>query len=110
MKEYPAPCGMICTECTAYIATKNGDLAMKQQMAIDYEKSMGQPIAVEDLDCEGCQSSGKHISFCNQCAIRSCTQEKGYKTCAECADFPCSKGDFIWVGHSKTKQALEALR
>ena len=109
MNSIVSPCGMVCSECTAFIATQNNDIAMKQQMAIDYEKSMGTPITIEELECYGCHSE-HHIAFCEQCQIRSCSNQKGYQTCAECADFPCPKGDFIWKEHSKTKEKLLSLR
>lgn len=35
--------------------------------------------------CQGCQKGGGNP----QCPIRSCCQEKGLTTCAECNDFPC---------------------
>lgn len=62
-----------------------------------------------ELDCDGCGNEGRHIGFCAVCSIRSCAFGKGYATCAECAEFPCPKGSFIWTTNSQSKANLETL-
>jgi hypothetical protein len=110
MSELLAPCGIDCSQCDAYIATIKNDLALKQKLAENYLKQFNKVISVEDLDCEGCNQDGKHLGFCSKCSIRACAFEKGYNTCAECIDFPCSNGSFIWVENSKSKATLEGLK
>ena len=110
MDKIIAPCGIDCTQCDAYISTQTGNLELKQKLADNYVKQFNKQIPLEDLDCDGCPSEGKHIGFCAQCSIRSCAFGKGYATCAECNDFPCDKGSFIWTKNSKSKATLEELR
>jgi len=105
-----APCGIDCQSCDAYKATQSQDIQLKEKLAAGYKEHFGKEIALEDLDCDGCNATGRHIGFCAECAIRSCATEKAYQTCAECADFPCSKGDFIWTEESKSKATLMQLR
>lgn len=105
-----APCGIDCKICDAYIATQNQDPELKQKLADGYEAQMGAKISFEELDCDGCNNPGRHISFCDICQIRLCARDKGYITCAECADFPCEKGSFIWTTNSVSKANLDALR
>jgi len=60
MKEMIACCGLVCTECPAYIATRNGDDELRKKTAADWSKFYGHEIKPEDITCEGCQSeSGK---------------------------------------------------
>ncbi len=105
-----APCGIDCSQCDAYIATQTGDQTLQQKLADNYKKQFGQDIAFIDLECDGCFSEGRHISFCFQCGIRRCASHYGYATCAECQDFPCESGSFIWTENSQSKANLEALR
>lgn len=105
-----APCGIDCSICEAYIATKNNDMEMKQKLADNFMKQFNKDIDPSTINCVGCNQDGLHIGFCAQCAIRACSVEKGFKTCAECDDFPCPKGSFIWVDGSKSKATLEGLK
>lgn len=104
------PCGIDCAKCDAYISTQTGDLVLKQVLAEDFKKNFNKEIALEDLDCDGCLIDGRKIGFCAQCTIRQCATEKGFVTCAECADFPCELGSFIWTPESISKAVLEDIR
>ncbi len=110
MSKLIAPCGIDCQVCDAYIATQNNDLELKQKMVDNFKKNHGIEKSLEEMDCDGCGAEGKHIGFCAVCGIRVCAFDKGYATCAECAEFPCEKGSFIWTSNSKSKATLEALR
>jgi len=105
-----APCGIDCSQCDAYIATQNDDIVLKQKLADNYIKHFNKEIALKDMECDGCNQEGRHIGFCAHCSIRSCVFEKGYSTCAECTEFPCPKGSFIWTKNSKSKATLDELR
>ncbi len=110
MKTQFAPCGIDCSVCDAYIATQSQDSALKQKLVDGYKENMGKDITFAELDCDGCPSEGRHIGFCTVCGIRKCAFDKGYATCAECADFPCETGSFIWTEGSTSKANLEKLR
>ena len=110
MSKLLAPCGIDCQICDAYIATQNNDLQLRQKLVDNYKKKFDKDIPLDDLACDGCLSVGKHIGFCKVCEIRACAYQKGYATCAECSDFPCEKGSFIWTTNSVSKANLEELR
>lgn len=105
-----APCGIDCAVCDAYIATQTNNADLKQKLADNFKKQFGKDVSFAELDCDGCPSEGRHIGFCSQCAIRACAFGKGYATCAQCSDFPCEKGSFIWTTNSQSKATLEALK
>ena len=109
MNSLIAPCGIDCKLCDAYIATQTQDTALKQKLADNFLSQMGKEISFAELDCDGCIAEGRHISFCAVCEIRQCAFARNYQTCAQCADFPCAKGSFIWTEESKSKATLEAL-
>lgn len=110
MSKMIAPCGIDCSICDAYFATITDDSVLKQKLADNYEAQMGKKISLSEMECFGCPSAGKHISFCEVCEIRTCANAKGFATCAECQDFPCEKGSFIWKSNSESRKNLEEIR
>ena len=110
MKSPISPCGICCEKCDAFIATRDNNEALFDKLAADYQKNMGTTITKDELHCVGCTQTGQHISFCAECEIRSCASSKGYQTCAQCIDFPCEKGSFIWKDGSESLKQLESLR
>ena len=105
-----SPCGIDCKNCDAYIATQKNDIVLMQKLADDFERKYNIKKPLEELECDGCTDEGKHIGFCAECQIRSCSFGKGFSTCAECDEFPCNKGAFIWTENSQSKATLEGLR
>lgn len=105
-----APCGNDCTKCEAYIATITNDMNIRHRLADNFTKQFNVEIPAESINCVGCMDTGQHIGFCSQCSIRLCIIEKQYSTCADCSEFPCPKGSFIWVDGSQSKANLDKLR
>jgi hypothetical protein len=97
-----APCGIDCGICQVYIATQNNDSEARKRLADEFYNKHGNAIDPETLLCDGCASDGRHIGFCAMCQIRACAMEHGFATCAECPEFPCSKGQFIWTSNSQS--------
>jgi hypothetical protein len=76
MEKIVAYCGIVCTECPAFIATKNDDDAKRKETAELWSKQFGQEIKPEDINCEGCTlDTGKKIDHCTVCEIRKCGHE-----------------------------------
>jgi hypothetical protein len=105
-----SPCGINCAICDAYTATQNNDMELKQKLAEDYKRRLGKEKPLDEFECDGCSEKGRHIVFCSECEIRSCVYGKGYATCADCYEFPCEKGAFIWTTNSVSKANLEAVK
>lgn len=108
--EQIAPCGIDCNNCDAYIATLTGNTELRLKLAENYLAQYYKEIDPETLYCDACSSEGRHIGFCAECEIRACAFGKGYSTCAECSEFPCEKGSFIWTESSKSRAKLEELK
>ena len=56
-----------------------------------------QDLTTDDIHCKGCLSHDLFM-HCQQCEIRSCTQQKGYAGCHECDEFPCRYIDEFFHG------------
>lgn len=105
-----SPCGINCQECEAFIATQTDDVDVLKRHQQNFLEQFGKELSLEELKCDGCQSQGRQISFCGICEIRLCSQQNGYVNCAECTDFPCPKGSFIWKEDSVSLANLNSLR
>lgn len=92
MEKMTAYCGLVCTNCPTYLATQaNDDNARKKTVAF-YEKKFGFKLKPEDINCDGCLSTGgKLIGYCQSCEIRKCGLDKKVSSCAACDEQPCEK-------------------
>ncbi|HEY3359492.1 MAG TPA: DUF3795 domain-containing protein [Polyangia bacterium] len=82
-------CGLTCSECPAYLATKANDHAKAEETARIWARDYGVTVAVADVWCDGCTAPGKKCAHCAECELRTCAQKRGLATCAPCADYPC---------------------
>lgn len=91
MEKMIAYCGLICTECPAYIATQENDENKAKETAKLWSKQYKMDVSVDDVWCDGCLNEGKKCSHCSMCEIRACGIEKGVKNCGWCDDYACEK-------------------
>ncbi len=88
-----AYCGLVCSECGAYIATQAGDQAALARVAAQWEEEYGvDHVTIQDVTCDGCLGlDGRKGSHCSQCEIRACGLGRGVVNCAHCSDYACGK-------------------
>lgn len=109
--EMIAYCGINCSECKAYIATKQNDDSLRKQIAETWSKELGIEMKIEDINCDGCLvTDGKHINYCNICEIRKCGTQKGVENCAFCVEYSCEKLGKFHEQAPKAKQTLQEIR
>ena len=83
-------CGIVCSECGAYLATMNNDESLRKKTAEEWSKMFGADIKPESIYCVGCITpKGKHFSHCSECEIRACGLKKKATNCGHCPDYPC---------------------
>ena len=104
-------CGIVCSECPAFIATKNNDNAKRKETAELWSKQFGHEMKPEDINCTGCTTAaGRKIGHASVCEIRKCGQEKAVKNCAYCDDYVCdSLGKFFQMA-PMMKANLDEIR
>jgi hypothetical protein len=103
-------CGLVCSECPAYVATQKDDVEQRKKLAAEWSIPE-YPLKPEDVHCEGCVAvNGRVMSFCTDCDVRQCGIEKGVENCALCDDYPCGKHDKIFERSPEAKQTLEEIR
>ena len=92
MEKMIARCGIVCSECGAFIATKTGDEKLREKTAKEWSAMFKADIKPEDVYCDGCtQNEGYLFSHCHECEIRKCCDEKKLENCAHCDEFICDK-------------------
>ena len=112
MDKMIAYCGLLCTDCPAYIATQADDRAALERVAAQWRKEYDAPnITVESIICDGCLTAdGRKCSHCFECEMRACAIERGAVNCAHCDDYGCEKIErfFGFVPDARTR--LDAVR
>jgi len=109
-----AMCGLVCTDCPAFIATQKNDDKMREKV-VELWSTEEERLKPEDIDCDGCTVGKKLYGFCLTCDVRKCGLERGVESCACCAEFSCGKLEKLWKGFrtvsaAKAKANLEKIR
>jgi hypothetical protein len=112
MNKLIAVCGLDCTACNAYIASKTNDDALRRKTAEEWSKAYGFDCKPEMVNCHGCLTTdGVQIGHCAECEMRQCAIGKGYKNCASCADLSsCKPLNEFFANCPDAKTNLDALR
>ena len=112
MDKIVAYCGLVCTDCPAYIATQADDRPALEQVAARWREEYHAPdITVESVICDGCLSSdGRHCSHCFECEVRACGLARGVINCAHCADYACDKLDGFFGFVPDARVTLDEIR
>ena len=105
MDKMIAFCGITCTDCKAFIATRENDVAKKKAIAEEWK------IKPEEVNCNGCPNpNGQHINYWDTCEIRKCGKEKGVVNCAHCSDYTCEKLEKFFEMVPDAKKRLDGIR
>jgi len=106
-----AYCGIVCTDCEAYIATQAGDMDALERMARKGSEEYGIDMAAADSMCDGClPTTGRQIGYCHECAIRLCAVPRHVETCAHCGEYPCDKVEAFSKPGTPHRKTLDAVR
>jgi hypothetical protein len=106
-----AYCGLDCGTCPAFHASERLTMAERQDVADMWTAKYGGTFTAVEIDCVGCTHEGVHIPHCeDQCEIRKCAMAMAVPTCAECADYGCTKVAGLLADVPEAKANLEARR
>jgi hypothetical protein len=84
MEKVIACCGLNCATCDARTATLNNDDALRAKTAAAWSSQFNASITPEMIQCTGCREEGVKFSHCNECEIRNCANNYGFRSCGEC--------------------------
>jgi len=111
LKKIIAYCGIICSECPAFIATQNNDEELRAKTAKKWATEYNPKMQPKDIFCDGCLAETGVLFFhCLECEIRKCCLEKNIENCALCDQFPCQKISDFFKFVPDAKATLEKIR
>lgn len=112
MERLIAYCGLVCSECDAYVATQANDLEALERLAQQAREEFGMEDATaERTMCDGCLTdTGRQIGYCATCEIRACGVERGVANCAHCIDYACEKLESFFVQATNARSTLDEIR
>jgi hypothetical protein len=111
MERIIAYCGIVCSECDAYVATQANDLETLARVAKRAREEYGMEDATaETTMCDGCLThDGRQIPYCATCEIRVCAVERGVVNCAYCADYACDRLDGLFQHDTDARVLLDKI-
>lgn len=111
MDKMIAYCGLVCTDCPAYIATQADDQAALDRVAAQWRQEYDAPdITAESVMCDGCLIGGHKCSHCYQCEMRACGLERGLLNCAHCDEYACDRLQAFFGFVPDARTLLDGLR
>lgn len=105
-------CGLTCSDCDAYQATKANDAARFESIAAKWRADYNNPaIEAASVWCNGCLSlRDRRCGHTDECRIRACGLEHGIANCAKCPEYGCEKIENFLSYVPGLRSTLEALR
>lgn len=112
MDEIIAYCGLVCTDCPAYIATQADDRTALEPVAARWRKEYNAPgISIEAISCDGCLGGdGRKFSHCFECEIRACGAARGVANCAHCPAYACEELESFLGFVPEARASLDSIR
>jgi hypothetical protein len=106
-----AYCGLVCSECPAYVATQANDQKALDKIAEQWRTEYNAPnITIDAVICDGCLDGGRKCGHCFECEIRACGMKKGVANCASCADYACAQLEAFFKMAPQARKVLDSLR
>ena len=101
MTKMMSACGVLCSDCPAYLGAGKG-VAHQKSTAAAWRRIYGLNETVENITCGGCLGPDDQLFHTSRtCKARHCCRSKGFGTCAECPVEWCpdlEKAQSLWDG------------
>jgi hypothetical protein len=103
-------CGVICSECGAYLAGQKADEAFQQRVADAWQSIYKLDVAPEALSCGGCLNvDAPAFATCNDCFVRQCVLAKGIAHCGLCDQYPCAELERVQAQFDGLEKLAETM-
>lgn len=106
-----AYCGLVCSSCPQFLATKIDNDVAREKTAAFLAKKFGLNLKPEDINCDGCLAvGGRLLDFCMTCEIKKCCSKKGLENCTVCNEQPCKELVKLHEFSPGAKAAFDSLK
>jgi hypothetical protein len=102
-------CGVLCSDCPAFIAASKG-IEYQKQVVEAWHRIYGLNEIPEHITCGGCLGADEDLFYTSRnCRARQCCRSKGLDSCAECLLEDCQdleKAQAVWDEVSTLSKTL----
>jgi len=109
MQKTIACCGLICSECPAYIATQKDNYEEIKKVAELWSNKL-MSFKPEDVYCDGCKSNEKNFIWCSECPTRKCCNDQELENCAYCNEYFCDNLKQTFDNDPSAMERLDKIR
>jgi hypothetical protein len=103
-------CGVVCSDCGAYVAGQTEDRAVHEQFANAWHTIYKLDVTPEAMSCSGCLSvDGPVFATCKDCWVRQCVLSKGIAHCGLCDQFPCAELERVQAQFDGLEKLAETM-
>jgi hypothetical protein len=111
MEKIISICGLVCSDCGAYQATRDNDDNKRREVAELWSKEYKSDIKPEDIHCLSCLTESDNVfGYTRICKIRKCGKEKGVDNCAFCEEYACERLNEFFKMVPDAKTRLDEIR
>jgi hypothetical protein len=107
-----AYCGLVCTDCPAFVATQDDDQEALERVAAQWREEYNAPdITVDSVICGGCVTDDERkCGHWYGCEIRACGASRGVANCAYCDDYACERLEGFFGFVPDAREVLDGVR
>lgn len=103
-------CGVVCSECGAFLAAKKADPAIQERVAAVWNRVYGLDVKPETVTCGGCLNvDAVAFATCNDCWVRECVLSKGIAHCGLCDQYPCAELERVQAQYDDLEKKAETM-
>ena len=104
-----AYCGLDCSGCDVYQATKLDSDDIRQKYADKVFSQFKIKVEPETINCHGCRDERPKTGYCAMCEVRKCTIDRGLENCAYCKDYGCEKLQKVHAAMISVGKAVDGV-
>jgi len=109
LDKHIAYCGLDCSGCEVYQATKLDDPGLRQAYADKVFKQWKLVVEPASINCHGCRDQRPKSGYCATCLVRQCAIDRGFENCASCPDYGCEKLKRVHAAMINVGKAIDGV-
>jgi hypothetical protein len=104
-----AYCGLDCSGCEVYRATKFDSDDLRKKYADKVFTQFKIEVEPASVNCHGCRDERPKTGYCAYCEVRKCAIDRGLENCAYCVDYGCDKLQKVHAAMINVGKAIDGV-